>query len=389
MNHNIEKALSMLNEQHQIDAFIEMAKVYGVSKDERNFAQYIEPLLKEMNFEITYDEAHKEFGGNCGNLIAYWPGTDPSIPPMFFSAHMDTVMSSADCIAQVRDGAIYSDGIHVLGTDDRSSMSGYFEAIRAIQASGVPCGPIELLITVCEETGLFGAKYIDISKVRSKSGFVFDHPGDVGQVIRRGPTRTSFDACFQMKEGSAGGHIAEEADKPNAFVMGMDAYQHFPFGYDHNRETVTLVGLMEGGELTSVVPGKLVMKGEIRGLEQANVNEKLAQIRKASEDAAQKHGGSAAISHKDDFLGFHIQDDNPVYRCFTKACEDIGIKWYDDTSVGGADTNALRMHGLNCITLGNGFANTHSFNEHITIENLVNIARVCVSIALTWHEMHQ
>lgn len=389
MNDNLNKALSMLNQQHQIDTFIEMAKVYGVTGDEAIFAKYMEGLLHDMGVSFVYDKANEAFGGNTGNMIAYWPGTDSSIPPIFFSAHMDTVLSSADCIAEIRDGGIYSDGVHVLGTDDRSSMSGYIEALRALIASGVPCGPIELLITVSEENGLFGAKNIDMSLIKSRHGFVFDHPGDVGQIIRRGPTRTGFEITFKMKEGTAGGHIAEYADRPNAFMMGAEAYQKFPFGYDHDRECVLLIGLVEGGELTSMVPGEITYKGEVRALKQEYVEEKIAQIKAIADETAAKYGGTAVMTRNDDFVGFDIEENNPVYQCYQQACEAIGIKWYDDTSVGGADTNALRMHGLECITLGNGFTDTHSYNEHITIDNLVNIGRVCVSIALNWYKTHK
>ena len=48
--------------------------------------------------------------------------------------------------------------------------------------------------------------------------------------------------------------------------------------------------------------------------------------------------------------------------------------------LGGADTNFLRSHGINCLTLGNGYRDTHTFQESISVRNLENMARMTVSM---------
>ena len=386
MMSHVKEALAFLDEKHQIDTFIEMAKVHGVSKDEKTFAAYLEPILKDMGFAIQYDDAHKNFAGNSDNMFAYWQGTAPSIPPIFFSAHMDTILSSANCKAEIRDGEIFSDGRSILGSDDRSSLSAYIEGIRAIQASGMPCGPIELLFTVNEENGLKGSLFMDMTKVKSRYGFVFDHPGDVGQVITKGCYRSRINITFRLAKGEAGGHIAEQADGPNAFNMGMEAYQNMKIGYLDNHETVVLIGTMQGGEHSAVVPGKLVMCGQVRSYSEERMRYWHQQMKSVSEAAAAKYGGIADVESIVDYKGFEISDNNPVFQCFTASAERLGIKWYPDQVLGGADTNNFRAHGLNCLTLGNGFQETHSFKEHISIKNLVNVGRMTVALVAQWYE---
>lgn len=83
---------SLVNEERLLHDFLELAKLNGPSGKEQRIADYLVPRLEAMGFSIRFDEAHKQFAGECGNLVAYWEGTDPSVRPMFFSTHMDTVL---------------------------------------------------------------------------------------------------------------------------------------------------------------------------------------------------------------------------------------------------------------------------------------------------------
>ena len=46
--------------------------------------------------------------------------------------------------------------------------------------------PLEILITVCEEIGLVGAKHFDPSRLRARRGIALDTPG-VDWMVRRAP----------------------------------------------------------------------------------------------------------------------------------------------------------------------------------------------------------
>ena len=386
---SLSQALSQLDRAHQIQFFIETTCMKGPSKQERTFAEYIEPILLKLGFSVEYDEACRAFGGNCGNLIACWPGTDPGAEPLMFSAHMDTVLDSSHCKPIVKDGLIQADGVSILGSDDRSAISAYIEAVRAIQASHMPCGPVELVLTVNEQSGLQGAKYLDASKLHSRFGYIFDHPGDVGQVITRSPYWNAFNIYFRMKVGAAGGHISNQAGVPNAFTMGVEAYRNMILGELDGKETVAMIGLMKGGERSSVVPGELYMRGEIRSFRKEYLQKHIEQIRSACEKAAEAYDGLVQFDVEDGYEGYEIQNDNLCFRCFCESAETLGIPWYRDGLLGGTDTNFIRLHGVDCITLGNGYKNEHTAKEFISIENLENMARMTICLINRWYRLHK
>lgn len=386
---DLENALAHLDRGHQVDFFLKTTLVPGPSLREKTFARYIAPILEELGFQLQYDRAGDVFGGDCGNLIAYWPGTDPTAEPLMFSAHMDTILDSSGCVPVIRDGMIHADGKAILGSDDRSAISAYVEAVQAVQASGMPCGPVELVLTVNEQNGLCGARELDAAKVRSRYGFVFDHPGDVGQVIRRSPYWRPFNVWFRIKSGAAGGHISEKPGLPNAFDMGAEAYRRIPHGYFDNGETAVLIGILRGGEVSSIVPGELYMRGEVRSYRREYAERRIAEIRRICQEAAAAYGGVAEFQAETGYDGYEIPEDDPAYRCFCQAAEAAGVAWYPDQVLGGADTNFLRAHGIDCLTLGNGYRNTHTYQESISIENLENMARMTVSMLHHWYQTHR
>ena len=63
---------------------------------------------------------------------------------------------------------------------------------------------VELLLTVCEENALRGAKAFDVSLLRSEFGYVFDHASPIGEVIVASPTYYRLEADFHGAAAHAG-----------------------------------------------------------------------------------------------------------------------------------------------------------------------------------------
>jgi tripeptide aminopeptidase len=108
---------------------------------------------------------------------------------LMLSAHMDTVGKDTGIKPQIRDGVIYSDGITILGGDDKSGVAVILETIRAMQDDELPHPPLEVVISVGEEVSLRGAKLLDKSKLRARRGYVLDAAGRSGPSSQR-PART-------------------------------------------------------------------------------------------------------------------------------------------------------------------------------------------------------
>ncbi|TCP21064.1 tripeptide aminopeptidase [Scopulibacillus darangshiensis] len=378
------QALTAVNEERLLNSFLELAKINAPSGYEKPMADVLVPKLKVMGFSVEFDRAHKEFGGNCGNLIAYWEGTDSSIEPLFFSTHMDTVLPTEGLNPVIKDGVIYSDGTTILGADDRAALAAYLEGIQAIQESGSSCGPIELVLTVNEQPGLVGARYLDYSKVKSKKGYIFDSSGDVGQIILQGPYSSRIYCDIEGKSSHIGLNPEEGV---NAFLIAADALKKMKLGKIDD-ETLANIGVIKGGEMSSIIPGNIELVGEVRCFNAEGLKNQIDHISNAVLTVAEQHGGKANIRARKKYLGFNEPEESILAKTAIQTAENIGVNGYLTKTLGGADTNVLNENGLTCITLGNGFRNIHTFNEHISVKNLIDTGRFTTGLIQEWYDFY-
>ena len=386
MNVNFtSKAAEQVNKERLVKLFLEMAKINGPSSKESLVATFLKDELPKLGFQLTFDEAHKNFNGEVGNLIAWHKGTDDTIPPLFFSTHMDTVLPTEHLKPIIKDGVIYSDGTTILGADDRAALASYIEAMRAIIESGIPHGPIELILTVNEQAGLVGAKYMDYQKIKSKKGYIFDSSGDVGQIILQGPYSSRI--WFTINGNAA--HIALNAEEGrNAFLIAAKGLLNMKLG-EIDRETLANIGIIRGGDLTSIIPGSVTLGGEVRSFSQKKLEDQLQHMQETMEEAAKKYQCTVEVKIDEKYLGFNIPEDDELVQTVSEAADNIQVSSYLTKTLSGADTNVLNENGLTCITLGNGFQNIHSFRESISIENLVNTGRLTAALIEQWYERHK
>ncbi|KAB2336072.1 M20/M25/M40 family metallo-hydrolase [Cytobacillus depressus] len=378
-------AAEFVNAERLQELFLELAKINGPSTKEQLVADYLVKALPELGFTLEFDEAHKNFDGEVGNLVAWHEGTDPSIPPLFFSTHMDTVLPTEGLKPVIKDGVIHSDGTTILGADDRAALAAYLEAMRAINEGGIPHGPIEFILTVNEQPGLVGASYMDYSKAKSKTGYIFDSSGDVGQIILKGPYSSRI---WMEVEGNAA-HIALNAEEGNsAFLIAAEGLTNMKLG-TIDEETLANIGIIKGGELTSIIPGSVTVAGEVRSFSKEKLDQQLEHMAEAMKQAAEKKGGKVHVKLEKKYSGFDIPENDILVRNVEEAARNIHVKPYLTETLGGADTNVLNENGLTCLTLGLGFQNIHSFRECISIENLVNTGRLTAALIEQWYKNHK
>jgi tripeptide aminopeptidase len=374
-------AAASVNQQRLIERFTQLAQINAPSGNEKPIAEFLAQTLEELGFAVEFDVAHEAIDGKCGNLIAWWPGTDPDAPPLFFSTHMDTVLPTADLQPVIRDGFVYSDGTTILGADDRAALAAYLEGIQALQEAGARCGPIELILTVSEQAGLLGARHLDYSKVRSHTGYIFDSSGDVGQIILKGPysNRLWWEIAGKM---SHLGLAPEEG--VSAILIAADALTHMKLGkVDAN--TNANVGIIHGGELASIIPDRVEMVGEVRCFTAEGLQTQVDHMIDAVAASARRQGGRADVRIEEKYVGWQVPRNAHHVQVAIQAAERIGVEPYFSETLGGADTNIFIENGLECFTLGLGFRDIHSFEEHISIENLVNTARLVTALVQEFH----
>lgn len=150
------------------ERFYGISQVPRPSKKESKVLHHLKELLKELNVKFNED--------NAGNILATVPAKEgyESSPTVVLQGHVDMVCEKNkdkdfdfdnDSIEVLRDdGWITADGT-TLGSDNGIGVAA---ALAVITDEDIIHGPLELLFTVDEETGLTGANSLQPGFVKGK-----------------------------------------------------------------------------------------------------------------------------------------------------------------------------------------------------------------------------
>lgn len=189
----------------------------------------------------------------------------------------------------VEDGFIYGRAAAV----SKSDFATYIYAVRAMEALGVPLkGALELHFTYDEEFGgLLGPGWL-LSQQITRPDFVIA-AGFSYNIV------TAHNACLQLEitvNGKSGhgampetGHDALQAANRilNAIYAQLPELKKIKSGVAGIDSPTMLVGRIDGGTNTNVVPGKVVMKMDRRMIPEEDPVAVEAQVRALIEDAVQ------------------------------------------------------------------------------------------------------
>ncbi|MHC4108718.1 MAG: aminoacyl-histidine dipeptidase, partial [Planctomycetota bacterium] len=137
--------------------FDEILKIPRASKDEGRMRDHVVAVAEKSGLSHKVDAA--------GNLVVSKPGTagHEGAPVTIIQAHLDMVQEknsdvdhdfSEDAIQPVRDGDYVKASGTTLGSDNGIGVA---SMLAVMEATDIAHGPLELLFTVDEETGLTGA----------------------------------------------------------------------------------------------------------------------------------------------------------------------------------------------------------------------------------------
>lgn len=176
----MESGKEMKN-QRMLDELTELMRIDVSSGQETEIAEHLVKKLEQMGFAITRDEAGATFGGVCGNILAVREGERDGV--VCFCSHMDRVPGGIGIKPVEEDGILRSSSDTILAADDLSGVAAILEGVRQAIESGKALPKLEILFTVGEEAGLYGAKAFDVSLLTSKTMYVLDSPGRIGRIV--------------------------------------------------------------------------------------------------------------------------------------------------------------------------------------------------------------
>ena len=310
-----------------------------------------------------------------GNLIAHVPGTDDAAP-LLLCAHMDTVEPGIGVRPIVEGDVIRTDGTTVLGGDDKSGIAIVMECLRTCRERHLHHPPLEIVFTICEELGLLGARHLDVERVRSRRGLVFDSDA-VGMVFTRAPGSNHIEVVVHGRAAHAG--MAPE-DGVSAIQIMADAVARMRLGRI-DEETTANLGVVHGGRAVNIIPDEVVLHGEARSHDAAKLDAQCAHMRACFEEAAARFpGSSVTVRVEPSYAAMNVADDAPIMRLVRAAAARAGRTIASAGMGGGCDANILNHRGFEVVNLGTGMREIHTTKEWLKVSDMVAAAEVTLAV---------
>jgi tripeptide aminopeptidase len=356
------------------DSLLELVQIDSLSKREGRIAERLAGELRGLGAEIEFDDAGTRVGGETGNLIAHVPGTTGGAP-LLLCAHMDTVEPGIGVKPVVDGDVIRTDGTTVLGGDDKSGIAIVLECVRACRERGLRHPPLEIVLTICEELGLLGARHLDTAKVRARRGLVFDSDA-AGVVFTRAPGSNHVEVVVHGRAAHAG--MAPEQGVSAIQVMA-DAVARMRLGRIDDETTANL-GVVTGGRAVNIIPDEVRIRGEARSHDARKLDAQCAHMRECFEAAAARFPGARVEVHIEASYGaMNVPDDAPIMQLVRSAAARVGRTIESAGMGGGCDANILNQRGFEVVNLGTGMREIHTTKEWLKVSDMVAAAEVTLA----------
>lgn len=367
-----------INQERLIETFTELIRINSPSFKEREIGDILAKRLEGVGFLVDFQEYDKSF-----NIIALKKGGIPDTPPLLLSGHMDTIEPTEGIRFSIEDGVIRTTGNTVLGADDKSALAQILEVLTVIQEKDLPHGDLEVVFTSAEENGLFGAKNLDFTRLRSKHALVLDSGGSVGNIVIAAPTHYTYEMKITGKSSHAG--IEPEKGK-SAIRVAARIISELPDGRI-NAGTTANMGIISGGTATNVVPKEVTIKGELRSHNTRDLKETKETLFSTAGRIARQYGARLDIAGQDEYKAFRIDGNDPFLMFLGKIFKGCGIEPVHTTTGGGSDANIFNQNGITAINISTGMQKVHSTEEHIHIKDLFNGCVVVLSAICSMESM--
>ncbi|MCL6639037.1 MAG: M20/M25/M40 family metallo-hydrolase [Firmicutes bacterium] len=366
----------MVNERRLVQEFLELVRIDSVSGKERLVADLLKERLLGMGIAVREDSAGARAGSETGNIVGHLPATGGDGPVLMLCAHMDTVEPGRGVKPIIEDGVIRSSGDTVLGADDKAGIAAILEALRLLQENGIRHGGLDVVFTIWEEGGLYGAKNLDYSLLTAKAGYVLDSDGPPGTIVTVAPSQDRISALVRGRAAHAGINPEEGI---NAIQVASRAIARMKIGRV-DRETTSNIGIISGGKAVNIVPDSVTIQGEARSLDPAKRAAQTESMCGALRDAAAESGAAVDINVETLYDGFNLEPGHHVVRAAVEAARALGLEPRLEETGGGSDANIFNSRGITAAVLGIGMKKVHTTEEYIALKDLVDDAAYLVEI---------
>jgi tripeptide aminopeptidase len=399
--------------------------VEGTTGHERAIGEEIAAALRELDVPaeaIRFDGAEQRIPvpTETGNLIVHIDGDESLLRRMLlrgqaqspglstttgltsgssilFSAHRDTVPLCAGAKSVLDGDRVVPAGPTALGGDDRTGVACLVTMLATLRRERIPHPPLTLLFTVREESGLWGARHLDISMLGAPA-LAFNVDGSSADVLTVGAVGAArWEVEIAGKAAHAGLHPEEGVSAPMVAAVALTAVQRRGwFGRIRRKgggAGTSNLGSMSGadggrvGGPTNVVTDYLKLEGEARSHDERFVPKIVDAYRRAFEAAAHALPSAAgaraqvAFTSRLQYHPFQLDEGSAPVRFAVERATALGLTPQLRHSDGGLDANWLAHHGIPAVTFGAGQRGIHSVEESVDIADYLGGCRLAVALA--------
>ena len=368
--------MEMINKERVLQEFLALIRIPCPTRNERAVGDWLTGHLTALGGIVHEDKAGEALGGNCGNLVADFPGTAPGAPTIMLTAHMDCVDPCVDIHPVIEDGIIRSDGTTILGADDKAGVTAILETLRQLREQSIPHGPLQVVFTIAEENGVHGSQHLDSSLLHADYGYTMDTHGHPGMMSFKAPGKNQIYIRLQGKAAHAG---VEPEKGINAIQAAGKLIATAPQGRI-DEETTCNLGRITGGSATNVVAEMCEIFYESRSRDKDKLDRITRQITDHFQQGAKALNCQVITEVSPDYGPYSLATDSPAIGLARQAAESLGFTVQLEESGGGSDANHFNTYGVPTVVLGVGMTNCHTKEEYIEEKDLYDAARLALQI---------
>jgi len=357
--------------------FLELAALPSPPGEERAVADRVLDYLGALGLEADEDDAGVMVGSSIGNIYARLDASDGPGEPLFFCAHLDTVLPEGPIEPEVgEDEVVRNAAGTILGADDKSAVAAMLEAAARLVEDGRPHAGVELLFTPKEEVGLLGAAAFDQTRLAASVGYVYDHAGPIGEIILGAPFQQKLDVRFHGRAAHAGMYPEEGR---SAIAAAARAIADLRLGRLDDVTTAS-VGRIQGGTARNVIPEWCTFAAEARSHDERKLADLVREMVDAVTFAASLEECEVEAQVSGLSRGYRFRRDDVPVQIAAAALERVGREPSYILSGGGADANVFNERGLQCLNLANGMTDIHTPDERIAVADLHEMVEVTLAL---------
>lgn len=372
----VKKALKAFENglEEALDLAIEIQQIPSPTFHEADRADFVRTRFSELGLvDVQQDEMHNVFGR--------LPGTNPDLPPVIISAHIDTVFDQATDLTVTRlngegENILYGPGL----ADNSMGVAGILLLADVLGRFNIrPKTDIWFVGNVAEEGlgDLKGMRSV-VQRFQQAEAYIIVEGGSYGHIFHGaiGVRR------YRITVRTDGGHSWGNFGSPSAIhILGRFIAAVDDLVVPRKPKTTYNVGVIEGGTTINSIASEAALLLDLRSAGPEELSTLVVQVKKLVDKFGRKKGVKVEMEEIGNRPAGEIPVDTPLVVWATQALTEVGFDTYSLLS-GSTDANIPISKGYPAVCIGLANAgNTHRLDEYLDPTHLTN--GLCQLLLLT------